>query len=128
MPDKTSKVHQEAVKFVRYSGPFGSRTCANLPFLCKQRYMSCYSKYAYIIVCVHVYTSVVGRGQQALLLKIFRHAHKLFALIMFMHCASIRTYTVPSFHISGFLRWWKIAHSTCSDSQRYMYIDVVTPQ
>ncbi len=35
----------------------------------------------HISLYIHVYTSVVGRGQQALLLKIFRHAHKLFALI-----------------------------------------------
>ncbi len=33
MPDKMSKVHQETLKFKRYSGPFGCHTCANQRFL-----------------------------------------------------------------------------------------------
>ena len=48
MPDKTSKDHQETLKFERYSGMFGCRTCANCHFVVNKVHMvSVYGIYAY---------------------------------------------------------------------------------
>ncbi len=59
MPNKTSKGHQETVKFKRHSGPFGCRTCTNRHFLVNEGpHGSCLPYMAsgtYICIYVYIY-------------------------------------------------------------------------
>ncbi len=72
MPDKTSKHHQETLKFKRYSSLFGSHTCANHDFLANKGPHG--SRLPYICT----YVRIVGTGRKGLLLKLNRCAPKPF--------------------------------------------------